>query len=96
MSMPFELALIVEELRQPAQPSDMHRRAALCQQALSLAKRDQYPHVWASLQAELAMSLAQDAIGARADNLERAIQHCEEALLPLALRFRCLALHLSW
>src|SRR5882762_5437259 len=60
--------------------SDARKRAELCQRGLSLVTDDERPPLWAALQVELGNSLSDDLSGDRADNLERAIHHYEEAL----------------
>ena len=78
---PTDLESVIERLSQPAgNLTEMPRRIELCRQALSLVDRDENPHLWGILRNELSISLAQNPQGARADNLEQAIAHAEQAL----------------
>ncbi|GAB6264768.1 MAG: hypothetical protein STSR0001_02120 [Methanothrix sp.] len=75
-----ELSAILLELSRPARLVDMPRRIMLCQRALELVSRQQNGLLWAWLQGELADSLAQSPLGDRAENIELAILHYEQAL----------------
>ena len=75
-----ELSAILQDLSQPARLGAMPRRISLCQRALELVPFDQNEPLWAALQVELANSLAQSPLGDRAENIEQAIQHYEQAL----------------
>src|SRR5271157_820576 len=75
-----ELAAILHELAQPLQLANMLARIELCQKALALVRREQDPEIWAALHGELGHCCAQNPHGERAGNLERAIQHFEQAL----------------
>jgi len=57
----------------------MPRRVELCQTALALVKRDTQPKQWAELQNELGVSLWQNPLGDRTDNLEEAIKHYKQS-----------------
>ena len=80
-----ELQAILSELANPGHPNDVHRRVELCRQALALLGRDQNPPLWAALNEQLAIGLAGDQQGERADNLERAIEHYGAALTVYTL-----------
>jgi hypothetical protein len=47
---------------------------------LRLFKRETQPQIWETLQYQLANSLLQDPQGERADNVEQAIHHYQQAL----------------
>jgi tetratricopeptide (TPR) repeat protein len=81
--LPEELLALLLEIQQLRSPSEMSRRATLCQAALRLFHRDTQPRLWAHLQIQLAISLAQNPQGERADNLEQAIHHYQQALQVL-------------
>ena len=75
-----ELQIILQELAQPARRRDMPRRVILCQKALTLVDRENQPELWGAVQNELANSLAQNPLGERAENIEQAILHYQQAL----------------
>src|SRR5262249_48548711 len=78
---PADLRTILQELSQPPRSVfDMPRRIELCGRALALISRQQDSALWGSLQVELATCLAQNPQGPRAENLERAIAHYNQAL----------------
>jgi tetratricopeptide (TPR) repeat protein len=77
---PADLPAVLGKIMQLRQLSDMSERVSLCEQALALASRETDPMLWASLQNELAMSLASSTGGVPAKNMERAIHHFEQAL----------------
>jgi CHAT domain-containing protein/tetratricopeptide (TPR) repeat protein len=74
------LQTLLNFIEQQKSLSDMPRRVVLCQLALQLAHRDLQAEIWAYLQAQLAHSLVQNPEGERAENLEQAIAHLEQAL----------------
>jgi len=76
-----ELRRLWNEINSLTRPQQMPRRIDLCRQALSLVQRESQSDLWATLQNELANSLAQTPLGNRADNIEQAIHHYEQALL---------------
>lgn len=70
-----DLQRIFQELQQPPRDiRDMPRRIELCQQALRILFKEGNERLWAALQNELAVSLAQSPLGNRAQNIEQAIQ----------------------
>jgi CHAT domain-containing protein/tetratricopeptide (TPR) repeat protein/DNA-directed RNA polymerase subunit RPC12/RpoP len=71
---------ILQEINQLTRLGDMPRRIELCQQALNMVSRQNQPKLWASLQDQLAISLAQSPLGNLAENLEEAIHHSQLAL----------------
>ena len=77
---PEDLAAVVGKIMQLRRLSDMAERVKLCEQGLALVSRGADPMLWASLQNELALSLTRSTAGARAKNVERAIDHFEQAL----------------
>lgn len=80
-AIPADLQTILAELDQPARSlREMPRRIELCRRALSLVSKQGNAELWASLQAELAESLVQDPTSPRADNLDQAIAHFQQAL----------------
>ena len=79
-SIPPDLDSIIEELSQPARSlTEMPRRIELCRLALASTSREKNTEIWGTLHNELASSLAQNTQGTRADNLEQAIHHYEQA-----------------
>jgi predicted LPLAT superfamily acyltransferase len=80
MYIPDELHALLQELKSPPRLSDMPHRIQVCQAALALVDRAQQPECWATLQCELGNSFAQNPLGERADNLEAAIAHYQQAL----------------
>jgi tetratricopeptide (TPR) repeat protein len=58
----------------------MLRAVAIGQAALELVDYDGQSELWAVLQVELGSALAQNPLGNRAENLEQAIHHLEQAL----------------
>jgi len=79
-SIPGELSALLQELQGLNHLSDMPRCIELCQAALRLVNPKAQPKIWAGLQVELANSLAQNPFGPRAENLELAINHYNQAL----------------
>ena len=75
-----ELTRTLNQIAALTQRGDMAERTRLCRQALSLIKREDDPHQWATLQSELAASLGKNTLGDVAQNQEDAIQACERAL----------------
>ncbi len=71
---------ILDELNRPASLSEMPRRINLCEQALAMISKEEQPGVWGLLHNALAISLAQTPSEPRAENIEQAIQHFEQAL----------------
>lgn len=58
----------------------MPRRIELCRQALTRVQRQEEPELWAKLQWELGMCLADTVEGNRVHNLEQALKHYQAAL----------------
>ena len=77
---PGELYALLQELDSPPRLSDMPHRIQVCRAALALVNRAQQPDLWAALQNDLGNSHAQNPRGERADNLEAAIAHYQQAL----------------
>ena len=75
-----ELLALVNEIRRLTRPTDMPRRVELCRQALALVARETQPEQWAWLQVDLGVSLVENPLGNRADNLEEAIRNYSQAL----------------
>ena len=75
-----ELSALVNEIRRLTRPTDMPRRVELCRQALALVARETQPEQWAWLQVDLGVSLVENPLGNRADNLEEAIRNYSQAL----------------
>jgi CHAT domain-containing protein/tetratricopeptide (TPR) repeat protein len=75
-----ELQMFLSEIDQLSSPSDLSRRVELCRTVLRLVNRDAQAQLWAELQILLANCLAQNPQGERADNLEQAILHYQQAL----------------
>lgn len=75
------LQAIFKELAQPARSvQEMPHRVELCLRALPLVNRLQQPNLWGALQIEIGDSLAQNPQDNRAENLEQAIHHFQQAL----------------
>ena len=79
-SSPDDLPALLQELLSLNRPSDMPRRVKLCQTALRLVDRNAQPEPWAGLQVELGSSFSQNPLGPRAENLDLAIDHYNQAL----------------
>jgi len=77
---PAAVKPLLEELSQPSSITDMPRRIEVCRRALDLLSRTEHTHLWAAIQSELGNSLAQNPLGDRAQNIEDAIDHCQQAL----------------
>jgi tetratricopeptide (TPR) repeat protein len=75
-----ELRALLEEIVRLRRPSEMPRKVELCERALGMVEREDNPGLWAALQVELANALAQNPLGNRAENLEKAIHHYRQAL----------------
>jgi tetratricopeptide (TPR) repeat protein len=75
-----ELGALLEEIDHLSRPSEMPRQVELCERALGMVEREDNPVLWAALQVELANALAQNPLGNRAENLEKAIHHYQQAL----------------
>jgi tetratricopeptide (TPR) repeat protein len=75
-----ELRALLEEIVRLRRPSEMPRQVELCERALGMIERENNPVLWAALQGELANALAQNPLGNRAENLEKAIHHFQQAL----------------
>src|SRR5690242_21180912 len=74
---------IFEELDRQPRPirrRDMPRRIELCQRALEITSKNEEPELWGGLQDDLANCLAYIPSAGRAENLEQAIQHFNDAL----------------
>jgi tetratricopeptide (TPR) repeat protein len=83
--LPPVLEAILNELSQPEQPGEMPARIQLCHTALALLRREQVPPLWAMLHQGLAVYLIKNLLGDRAENLELAIAHFEQALTVYTL-----------
>jgi CHAT domain-containing protein/tetratricopeptide (TPR) repeat protein len=79
-SIPSQLRALLAELQSLNRLSDMPQRIKLCERALDLVERDTQQELWTALQIELGNSLAQNPHGERAENIERAIHHYDQAL----------------
>ena len=77
---PDELPALLQELQGLNRLSDIPRRIGLCQTALRLVNHNEQTEQWARLQNELGDSLAQNPLGSRAENIELAIEHYNQAL----------------
>src|SRR5205085_7018860 len=77
--LPTELPALLGESERLTQPGEMPRKIALCEAASQQVDGTKEPQRWASLQTLLADSLIKNPLGKRADNLEHAISHCEQA-----------------
>src|SRR5687768_4436641 len=78
-----ELNTIFEELNgllDSNSPADISRRIELCNNALEIIPRQEYPEQWAALQDDLGSSLVEIPWGSRTENLKQAIHHFERAL----------------
>ncbi|MGC8944870.1 MAG: hypothetical protein ACP5N6_01775, partial [Anaerolineae bacterium] len=80
IDIPGDLRPILQEIAGLRRLSEMPRKVELCQRALSLVRRQENPVLWAALQVELANALLQNPQGERAENLEQAIFHYQQAL----------------
>jgi hypothetical protein len=76
----LDLTAIVHELSQLKQPSEMPHPIQLCRRALDQVERTAQPQLWAVLQVELGISLAQNPLDDRAENIELTIEHYKQAL----------------
>jgi hypothetical protein len=78
---PRDLNTLLTDLNQPIRSlQDIPRHVETCRQALELIDRNQQPELWAALQVELGNNLDQDPHGNRAENIEQAIHHYNQAL----------------
>jgi len=75
-----EMRALLNQIVQITNPIEMFHRAALCRTALQLVKSSGQPEEWAIFHVLLAESLAKDPRGERAENLEQAIFHYQQAL----------------
>jgi CHAT domain-containing protein/tetratricopeptide (TPR) repeat protein len=76
-----ELRQILAELKMPLRSTlDMPHRIDLCRRALDMVGRASQPQAWAALHNNLAISLLDNPLGDRAENLEQAIHHLNQAL----------------
>ncbi|PZO33783.1 MAG: hypothetical protein DCF17_21540, partial [Shackletoniella antarctica] len=76
-----DLRSILQELSQPVQDiRQMGRRVELCRQALTLVSHQGNEELWAALQGKLGISLQQNPLGDRAQNMEDAIAAYQQAL----------------
>ncbi len=80
IDIPPELRPIVEEIAQLRRLSEMPRKVELCEQSMRRIECENHPVLWAALQVELANALVQNPLGHRAENLEQAIFHYQQAL----------------
>ena len=74
------LRALLEEIDHLSRPSEMPRKVELCERALGMVEREDDPVLWGALQGELANALQQNPLGHRAENLEQAIFHYQQAL----------------
>src|SRR5262249_34940259 len=65
--------------------SDAPRRVDLCLSALALVDRTRQADLWAALHSTVGTSLGKSPLNSRVDNLERAIQHYNQALEVFSL-----------
>jgi len=80
-NMDGDLNGILQSISRPARSlAEMPRRVELCRQALALVNRFHDPELWAALQQEISVNLAQNPQGDRAENLEQAIGHFQQVL----------------
>lgn len=77
---PDKLDALLRELKRRLGPQDMPHRVAVARAALKLVDREAEAALWAKLQFELAYSLSENPKSDRAENLEQAIVHYEQAL----------------
>jgi CHAT domain-containing protein/tetratricopeptide (TPR) repeat protein len=80
VSNPDNLPALLQELQGLNRLSDMPRRVELCQTALTLVNQSTQPELWGVLQVELGDSLSQNPLGPRAENLDLAFDHYNQAL----------------
>ena len=70
----------IQEIVRLTRPSEMPRRIGLLNLVLTRITKNNRPQLWAWLQMELANSLCRNPLDARAENIERAIEHYGLAL----------------
>lgn len=76
-----DLNNILQKLLLPAQNlCEIPKRLELCQKALRLVNKTQQSELWAALQSEMGNNLVKNPWGNRADNLEKATHHYQNAL----------------
>ena len=76
----LRLDALLAELNKPANPQNMSRMIDLCNEALTLIKRDKNPDLWANIQLLLGNKLLSNPHGDRAQQLEYAIAAYQEVL----------------
>ena len=74
------LRALLAKISNLTEPIDMTEREEACRAAINLLNQDQPSPTWAALQEMLANSLAQNPLGNRAEKIEEAIKHYEQAL----------------
>jgi len=80
-ALPSRLQQVLQNLRTlPQTPENMPMMISLLREALGYLDPDLQPQPWAVLNHVLGVSLAQNPLGSRAQNLEDAIAAFEEAL----------------
>lgn len=78
---PANLQAILVELSQPIRSYlEMDRRINLCKQALASVHLEDNPELWGWLQDTLGSSFAGNPHGSKAENIEQAIDHYQQAL----------------
>ncbi len=74
------IQMIVEEIASLSRLQDISRKMELLNHIFPLVQQQSDPELWAVLQAEFGYSLAQNPQGNRAENIEHAIEHYNQAL----------------
>ena len=78
--MPEDLRNILDEIDILSSPQEVPRKITIIQHALSLIQIQSNPELWAYLQVDLGNSVYQNPHGNRAENIEQAIEHYNQAL----------------
>ena len=71
---------LMDEINRLEKLSDIPRKIMLLNQAISRVSKDENPFLWGALNNEFAVTLCENPLGDRADNIEEAIRYCEQAL----------------
>jgi hypothetical protein len=74
-----DIQTIIKEIMALSIPEDMQRKIMLFQHALSSVRCQLDPELWAILQGELGFSLLDNNQGNLSDNIEKAIEHYNNA-----------------
>jgi CHAT domain-containing protein/tetratricopeptide (TPR) repeat protein len=80
VALPDKLQAILKDLAHLTELHEMPHRVRLSKIAIRLVQREEHAELWAGLQVGLGDSLAQNPLGSRAANLEKAIFHYRQAL----------------